>query len=78
MVPALTLMSFELVNEGGGIFTQKIVAQLKALADSHAKITTRALIAAIAPDLTRLSDGRQSPKLVTLSGARDIIFQQDR
>jgi hypothetical protein len=66
--------AFEMPQAGGGVFTQKIVGLLNASADSKADVSTRAMVTAITPELSRLSDGRQQPKLVTLAGSQDVMF----
>jgi uncharacterized caspase-like protein len=69
--------AFESREAGGGVFTQKIVAQLAALRGVGARISARELTAAITPDLARLSNGGQSPKLVTLAGSHDVVLTRD-
>ncbi len=64
----------EISSLGGGAFTQLLLRKIDHLANSSGGASTNAILAALTPELSLASSGKQRPKLVTIAGSGDIVL----
>jgi hypothetical protein len=60
--------------EGGGLFTKLLTSRLQDAASGNRRLSTNELLGATSVELGSRSGGSQRPKIVTLSGAEDVVF----